>query len=313
MQWGQPIVVDPLTNAGYLTDTDISCPSPSLCAAVIGNADPKHDDVLTYTGSGWSSPTSLGVDVTATQSLSCAGPAYCMLSIPTFDQSGFFAQYANGTWSRPRPVMLGGKELYGSVRSLSCTAQSFCLGSTDIDGIIAYETGDWVTTANSPDDTLDHLSCATADACVAVGDSNAAFYDGSRWSAVAAIDPESPPGPMGLQAVSCPTTTFCVAVDGAGNALSFDGHRWSKPSAIDPSHTSYFGLTSVSCPTASFCVAVDGLGHAFAFSRAHWAPIGLVDPDAASPRIHDLVRGISCASLTLCVVMSLDGRVVVGT
>jgi len=236
-----------------------------------------------------------------------------MLSIPTVDQSGLVIQYANGTWSQPTPIMLAGKELYGSVQNLYCPTETFCLGSTDLNGIVAYNAGTWAETANSPNDTLNHFSCAKADSCVAVGDGDAAVYDGSSWSRTETIDPENPPGPMGLQAVSCPTSTFCVAVDGAGNALVFDGHSWTKPDAIDPTHTSYFGLTSVSCPTTSSCIAIDGLGYAFALTEAHWTPLGLVDPDAASPKIHDLVRRVSCASPKLCVVMSFRGRVVVGT
>jgi hypothetical protein len=209
--------------------------------------------------------------------------------------------------------MLAGKVLYGWVQNLSCPTENFCLGTTEINGIVAYQAGTWAETADSPDDTLIHLSCATADSCVAVGDSSAAVYNGSSWRPTEKIDPENPPGPMGLQAVSCATPTFCVAVDGAGNALAFDGHRWTKPDAIDPTHTSYFGFTSVSCPTVSFCIAIDGLGYAFAFTGAHWTPLGLVDPDAPSTKIHDLVRRVSCASPKLCMVMSYGGRVVVGT
>ena len=57
-----------------------------------------------------------------------------------------------------------------------------------------------------------------------------------------------------LDSVSCPTASFCVAVDGNGNALTRPGRgaRWSGPDNIDPIAGI---LTSVSCASPSSCVA----------------------------------------------------------
>lgn len=32
-----------------------------------------------------------------------------------------------------------------------------------------------------------------------------------------------------FRSLSCPSATFCMAVDGNGNALRFDGHGWTAP------------------------------------------------------------------------------------
>ena len=56
-----------------------------------------------------------------------------------------------------------------------------------------------------------------------------------------------------LDSVSCPTASFCAAVDESGYALTYDGSSWSKPVSIEPSGAP----GAVSCPTASFCAAVD--------------------------------------------------------
>ena len=53
--------------------------------------------------------------------------------------------------------------------------------------------------------------------------------------------------------MSCPSASFCVAVDDDGNAFTYNGSSWSTPSRID----TIGDLTSVSCPSSSFCVAVD--------------------------------------------------------
>ncbi|TPG15110.1 hypothetical protein EAH86_16460 [Pedococcus bigeumensis] len=62
----------------------------------------------------------------------------------------------------------------------------------------------------------------------------------------------------GLASISCPTASFCAAVDGLGYAVTFDGTTWADPISIDTGTSSY----SVSCPTDSFCVMVDGYGRA---------------------------------------------------
>jgi hypothetical protein len=43
-------------------------------------------------------------------------------------------------------------------------------------------------------------------------------------SGPSAIDPGSH-----LQAVSCASASFCVAIDRKGNALTFNGSTWSAP------------------------------------------------------------------------------------
>ena len=73
-----------------------------------------------------------------------------------------------------------------------------------------------------------------------------------RWSAPSPIDGQ------GLTAISCPSESLCVAVDGAGHALSTldptaPAPSWS-PAAIDPGQS----LNSVSCASPTLCVAVDG-------------------------------------------------------
>ncbi len=67
------------------------------------------------------------------------------------------------------------------------------------------------------------------------------------------------PNASGLTGVSCPTTTFCQAVDSIGRAFSYNGTTWSKGTLI----STHGGLTSVSCPTVTFCAAVDSHGHAY--------------------------------------------------
>jgi hypothetical protein len=63
--------------------------------------------------------------------------------------------------------------------------------------------------------------------------------------------------------VSCPSTSFCVAVSFAGNAVTYNGISWSAPATIDPGNE----LDTVSCFSSSFCAAVDDQGNALFFPR----------------------------------------------
>jgi hypothetical protein len=50
---------------------------------------------------------------------------------------------------------------------------------------------------------------------------------GGTWSAPSDID-----GIGVLNLVSCPSATFCAAIDNAGNALTYNGSSWTAPSDI---------------------------------------------------------------------------------
>ena len=87
-------------------------------------------------------------------------------------------------------------------------------------------------------------------------------WNGASFSAPASIATEPPlsgTDASGLTSVSCPTTTFCRAVDSLGRVFGWNGTAWSAGTLIDNGHA----LTSVSCPTVSYCVAVDRSGNAF--------------------------------------------------
>jgi hypothetical protein len=110
---------------------------------------------------------------------------------------------------------------------------------------------------------LTGVSCPTVKLCVAIDASGNVITStkptrGSRaWKRPLHVDPTASPGgdPAGLTGISCPSTSVCVAVDGAtpGNIVS----------TLDPTGgaskwklTAVGGLlTSVSCPTTALCVA----------------------------------------------------------
>ena len=149
----------------------------------------------------------------------------------------------------------------------------------------------------------------------------------ASWSTPSEADSNS------LSSVSCPSASFCAAVDITGNVITYNGTTWSAPQSIDAGNlihsiscpttsfcmavdsTSYlvdnsgtwstaskmnysgYALTSVSCSSASFCAAVDQGGDAFIYSVGSWTS-SYVDTFSG-------LTSVSCVSTSFC--MAVDG------
>lgn len=111
---------------------------------------------------------------------------------------------------------------------------------------------------------------------------------------------------QGLDSVSCPTSSFCMAVDRQGNAFTFDQGSWSAAQALFPA----FGnvpLTSVSCPSSSFCAVATSNGYAL-LGNTHtdtWQPFYLwTDEPNPAP-----LTSVSCMSSTVCLAGDINGNI----
>jgi hypothetical protein len=78
----------------------------------------------------------------------------------------------------------------------------------------------------------------------------------TTWAPVRTIDPQGD-----LDGISCPTTSFCMAVDSGGSVVTWNGSAWSAPvAAIPPAHV-YTGMgTSVACAGPKFCMVMNADG-----------------------------------------------------
>src|SRR5262249_14679564 len=151
----------------------------------------------------------------------------------------------------------------------------FCAAVDYGPNVITFNGTSWSKpSAIDPGSHLQAVSCASASFCVAIDrKGNALTFNGSTWSTPVNADPNGltmGEGGVSWPMVSCPTSHFCAAIDGAGgNVVTFDGRNWAKPVTIDSKAANSVGkpvlvfLTSVSCPSARFCVAGDSLGDAF--------------------------------------------------
>lgn len=211
---------------------DVSCASETFCVA--GNVS---GEVAIYNGRSWSPAQK--VSPQGTMSLSCPSPSFCMSM-----GNGYFATYNGKTWSRPRTfafnvvssasasfcVAVGGGRAVAfggtawstrqsdhllDVQSVSCPAVLFCMAVSSGAAAI-YDGKSWsrLRVAGAY-----QVSCASKSFCATVSPmGEAETYNGTTWSAPSDLDPrlasmysdEAPP------AVSCPSSKFCIVVDGYG-------------------------------------------------------------------------------------------------
>jgi hypothetical protein len=157
---------------------------------------------------------------------------------------------------------------FAGLTSVSCPAVSLCVATSDLDGNVFVSTSPtagtraWVAAHVEPlDKDLRHLASVVL-----------------------------------LSAISCPSTSLCVAVDSAGQVVTSTNptggqQSWNR-TLLEPGTIS--GFTDVSCPSVLLCVAVDGFGNVFHST------------DPGSPyawRSAQSNRGfssVSCPATTLC-------------
>ena len=128
---------------------------------------------------------------------------------------------------------------------------------------------------NEPFTTIDGLSgvsCSSTANCFAVGfDTEGGqegflveHYNGSSWAVQTFAGP-SGTSSSGLQGVSCPTASFCMAVGeytpaGDGElplVFTYNGSSWTQQN-LPLTASEHVDLSGVSCTSATFCMAVGG-------------------------------------------------------
>jgi Bacterial Ig-like domain (group 3) len=148
------------------------------------------------------------------------------------------------------------------------------------------------------------------------------------WSPPSHIDTISD-----LASVSCPSASFCMAIDVAGNTFAWNGTSWSAGMTLayasrfafvscasasfcmalgDTSDSAYYmwngaswasgsmplqDVSEVSCPSASFCIAVAGVD-SLIWNGSSWSSGAVID---------NAVTSVSCASASFCMAVDFEG------
>ena len=306
----------------------VSLPQPGerlvamLGVAASGQVRP---DVASSTGAGsWSISSTLPAAIGHVYGIACASASECFAAgrMDTANGGVIAATTDSGsTWTtQSLPSGVGPLSGISCPTSSECIAVGMYLDSSNGLIIATTDSGSTWTTQSLPSGVgpLSGISCPTSLECVVAGSRPASFNPGTLTGLVLSTDDSgsswsvaSLPSTVGpLDAVSCPSTTECLATgsldDGAGAAMlvsTDSGSVWSLQTI--PSGLS--GLNSISCPTASDCFAV---GNKLASNFSHVIGVVIATTDAGTSwyeqsvpvSVPDLVlKGIYCVTSSDCI------------
>jgi len=109
-----------------------------------------------------------------------------------------------------------------------------------------------------------------------------------KWTPPVLIGSKGSSATQVSYSISCPTSTFCVAVNGDGQVLYDRSGVWSTPQSLALGGS----IDSVSCPSKTFCVAV-AAGEAAEYNGRVWSPAARIGPQRDTYKV-------SCPSSTFC-------------
>jgi hypothetical protein len=182
-----------------------------------------------------------------------------------------------------------------ALNAVSCSAPSYCVtGGLDLVVQDHAVRSDLSTQLSSETDEIAAISCVSASTFCAVTDDSGGAYtlSGETLSARTHLADD------GFDAVSCPTTSFCMAIDDAGHTFKYSSGSWSPGATLGslPSETSDL---QVSCASAQFCLAaLPGSGDDedyYKYNGTIWTGPSVLESTGA------VETGLSCTSSTFCV------------
>jgi hypothetical protein len=255
--------------------TAVSCPDATECVAVDNSGD-----VVTSTSPGaeWTvASVDPGTELTG---VSCADPSLCV----AVDQYGDVVTSTNPT---------GGA-------------------------------GTWIVSGVDGAASLTGISCPDAHLCVAVGGvvPTADPTSGIYGVVLTSTDPADGPGTWkvtgvdaySLTAVSCASTSLCVALDANGSVVTstdpIGGPRAWQGIGVDQGSADF---SAISCPSAFLCAAVDDLGNVATSTdpagTSAWTLTNLSADITGMPRFDS----VACPSNSFCVIGAFSNSALVST
>ena len=343
--WSMNTTQDPAVAINTLL-TGIACTASDACLATGyyapgggGDGTAQLPMADAWDGQVWSlaklpSPVgSLGATLNAVSCTAAGCVAVGMFDDAVGDDVPLIESTNGSRWIvNPTPPLTAGP--YGQLWAVSCASAVSCMAVGDQSGAATtplteeWDGTGWTIQAAAPPPgsyggSLESVSCASASECVAVGVYRAPTsfqlplierWDGTSWTVDVAAMPTGA-SEASFFGVSCPTTTFCLAVgqysDPAGAHLlaeSFGAAGWSVLPTVSPGPQPLFW--AVSCTSDTACLAVgdfagSGYGTALAevWDGSAWAVQAVPVPSTAV--LTELV-GISCTS-SACAAVGRSG------
>lgn len=328
--FASPITIAP----GHEID-GVACPTASFCIAVGDGVATTSTDPAGGAGAWRVRPVD---SVVALEDVSCASPTLCV----AIDGSGFVLSSTHpaggrGAW-RAEPLDPVSRHCHSAcagpaLTAIACPSANLCVATDDYGRVFATTrpTGprsSWHRTKVAS--RLVSISCPSTRLCVAatggrdvVVSSHPAGRRSWRTVKVARSRYSFYHAPLQLDSVSCPTTTLCLASlsDGFTVGLRYTSVPTSTAawriarSFSSPEPRTNLSGGSVSCGASGSCAAFtfDEFGDYAIYvssspNTAAWNPV-TVPGTGSLPRL----TALACTGSSLCVIVTADGRAIVGT
>jgi hypothetical protein len=239
----------------------VSCPSTAFCVAGIGGGIVEFSTTPASTTTAWTDVKLGSVsNLSDVEGVSCPTTTFCV----AVDEAGYAWHTTSPTSTSSASWTENSQLTTSALNGVACPSATICAAAT------------WSLVGGVANEVWEGVSCPTTNLCTLVGghdaDTLTNLAAGATASVVGAVNVDFPGI---LEAVSCASGSFCLAVDGA----TTDGYSVSSTNLTAPSWSTRAAtqsagkLSSVACPLTSLCVAGDGDGDAY-FTTA---------PGAASP------------------------------
>ncbi len=254
-----------------------ACGAPAAQAAVAGHGWKLATQVASNKqGSG----PSIATHTADFSSVSCPTAGFCA----AVDQTGDAFTFNGKAWSKGVAIdSTAGTNTNDQLASVSCASSSFCVAGDDLSDVYTFNGSTW----------------SAADQLNSSGSSGSSGSTGSTGSSV--------PSASVSFSVSCPTTSFCMAVDGNVNFYTYNGTAWSQPQVINSSSLNPTTIGEVSCASPTFCEAVYN-NKSVTYSGSGWSsPLTLVLPPGSKSNGNPEVSVVSCPTATFCAVGGTTG------
>ena len=270
--------------------------------------------VMAWNGSDWSVPRTPSLphaSVSELMGVACHSTTACMAvgygETKRHGRSFFKAlgvRWDGARWSLTDPRNPRGAETAG-LTAISCTSASFCmsLGTEWSFGLPGGQGANGSSTRGSNKNRNAEARMLFAE-----------HWDGRRWSLESMAAAPRDWLPPIMYAVSCTSTSFCMAVGEGGGESSiaavsqvWDGHAWSNVDTPDPRGQSE--LLGVSCVSPADCVAVGEAGSFFdsMFTVAlHWDGRKWTEMQTPSPEVFSGLESVSCTQDGTCTAVGED-------
>jgi hypothetical protein len=313
----------------------VSCYSTTGCTAVgLAEPGPAGETEVTlaegWNGTTWSTqatvnPAPLTEDELKDVACLQAGGACFAVGRNVYRQDSFIELWNGTGWQFLQNTPGEIKRINCEPLSTFCTAVGKSASGAPQSWMISEYKGSWLVLENTAPvpaggtaTTLNGVSC-TSTACTAVGNylnSEGTYrplverWNGSTWLLQEAPNPPGGGVQNAMLAVSCSTSTSCMAVGevaGKPVAETWNGSSWSVVSVPLPAGATAGKLTSVACPALGACFAA---GYSYekvgaekalveSWNGTTWSVTAVPNPADAQGYVN--LASISCLSPRACV------------